>query len=290
MVDEVTSDGRFMEDAEAMSVEELAKALGEEVPQEESTPEPEPVVETSEPEPEKFVYDFDGVRREFDSREELLSYESGRKSNEIGELRAKLEAFEKLMESSGQEPPKQLSAEEQDKRLLAHALQGTGVDINEVDAGAYKTILKMIENTLGLYDSTKVEKRFQEIQGTVEKITTQAEEARALNQYGITKDQVKDVLEKHPQLKALNRADRVAVIADLTKAGEAKKAAPETANPLRQALKPDASSHVEGSATNNDPVTEEQAIMKKASELSDRDLLKWLGEETAKGPKPWDNL
>ena len=277
-----------------MTEAELAAALGEELPEQ---PEPEPEA-APEPEPaaEAPVWKHEPSGKEFESELDMLRYESGWKDNKYGnelkEVKAKIEAYEKLMESAGEGPPKQIDPEAQEKALLKHALQGTGVDIDEVDAGAYKTILKMIENTLGLYDSTRVETRFKELQGTVEQITTRAQEAQALNQYGITADQVKDVLEKHPQLKALDRADRVAVIADLMKAGEAKKAAPETANPLRQALKPDASSHVEGSAGTaaiESGEASEYAEMAAKLDGNDRDLLRALGAATAAaGPEPWD--
>jgi hypothetical protein len=274
-----------------MTEAELAAALGEEVPVEEA-PAPEPAAEA--PADEAWVHEPTG--KSFDSEIELLRYESGWKDNKYGnelkETRAKLEAFEKLLDGAGAEPAQaQVDPEKQEELLLKRVLDGTGVNLDEVDAGAYKTIFKMIENALGLYDTSVVGKRFDELKGSVEKITTRAQEAEAYNKAGIQTDAVMEVLEKRPYLKQLAPGDRAAVIADLVKAQEAPKAEGESPNALRQALQPDKAGHVEGSAgTQHLDGGEELAERELASKLdgNDRDFLRALGAETAKaGAMPW---
>jgi hypothetical protein len=281
-------------DAGNMTEEDLAAALGEELPKEEA---PEPTAEALEPEAPQFVHEPTG--KQFDSEMELLRYESGWKDNKYGnelkEVKAKLEAYEKLLEGAGNEPAQQQQVDpaKQEQILLERALQGTGVNLEEVDPGAYKTIFKMMENMLGMYDTGVASKRYQELQGTVEKITTRAQEAEALNNAGVSIDQVQEVLEKYPQLKALPPTDRVAVIADLTKAQEAKQAAPETGNALRQALQPKSADHVEGSVgTQKVDEGEEGTMREMEAQLTgdDRDFLRQLGAATAAaGPTPWEH-
>lgn len=230
-------------------------------------------------EEEKFVYDYDGVHKEFNTREELLAYESGRKSNEIGELRARLEAYEKLVEGAKDAPPQQMDPSKQEEMIFQAAMKQAGVDLDQVDPGAYKTIWKIFEAGLGMYDQGVVNKRFSDLQGTVEKITTRAQEAEALNAAGITAQQVKQALEKHPSLKALAPGERVAVIADLVQREAPQKGTGESPNALRQALqKPSASGHVEGSVGSAPPDDYESHLEAELFKLDDRARLSAISQ------------
>lgn len=241
------------------------------------------------PEVEKFVYDHNDVRKEFDTREELLGYESGQKSNEIGDLRQKLaelkaksDAYEAM--APGKESAPQVTAEEQQKRLMSAMMDGTGIDLSKVDDPAsFQLIAKMIENSLNLYHDSVATPELGKVRTRVDEITTRTQEAEALHAAGIQVTDVQKILEKHPGLTALPPKDRVAVIASLV-SGQGK----EPTNDLRNALQPSVADHVEGSAVNESTLSGEQALMKKASEMSDKDLLTYLGNQTAKGSMPWE--
>ena len=242
------------------------------------------------PEVEKFVYDHNDVRKEFDTREELLGYESGQKSNEIGDLRQKLaelkaksDAYEAM--APGKESAPQVTAEEQQKRLMSAMMDGTGIDLSKVDDPAsFQLIAKMIENSLNLYHDSVATPELGKVRTRVDEITTRTQEAEALHAAGIQVTDVQKILEKHPLLAGLPPSkERVAVIASLV-SGQGK----EPTNDLRNALQPSVADHVEGSAVNESTLSGEQALMKKASEMSDKDLLTYLGNQTAKGSMPWE--
>jgi len=242
------------------------------------------------PEVEKFVYDHNDVRKEFDTREELLGYESGQKSNEIGDLRQKLaelkaksDAYEAM--APGKESAPQVTVEEQQKRLMSAMMDGTGIDLSKVDDPAsFQLIAKMIENSLNLYHDSVATPELGKVRTRVDEITTRTQEAEALHAAGIQVTDMQKILEKHPLLAGLPPSkERVAVIASLV-SGQGK----EPTNDLRNALQPSVADHVEGSAVNESTLSGEQALMKKASEMSDKDLLTYLGNQTAKGSMPWE--
>lgn len=275
-----------------MSEAELAAALGEELPAEE--PAPEPAAEAPEPEQPQWVHEPTG--KSFESELDLLRYESGYKDNKYGsenkELRAKLEAFEKMIEGVGQQPEQPVDPKKQEEMIFKAVMEQAGVDLENVEPGAYRQIFKIVEAALGMYDQGVVNKRFADLQGTVEKITTRAQQAEALNAAGITLEQVKDVLEQRPYLKKLDIGEQTAVIADLVKREPPKQGTGESPNALRQALQqPSAAGHVEGSVgTGRLDEGDEGSDRELADKLTgnDRDFLRALGAATAKaGQMPW---
>ena len=263
-------------------VAELHDLLAGKKPVKEPVAEPE-----TEPEPvaeQEWIHEPTG--KAFKTEGELAIHESGYKSNQIGELRAQLKAAEEIAVAKGEQPkaePPTLTQEQMEKNLLTLALRDTGVKVDDADS-SYGLVAKIAENLIGAYDGVVGEK-FNEMKARLDAFESASTEQTALQASGLDMAKIQSTLEKHPYLKLLKPKERLAVIADLASKGSGEK--PPT-NALRDALQPNVADHVEGSANIESVESQESAIMKRAADMSDEDLLRFLGEETAKGGMPWD--
>ena len=231
---------------------------------------PEATPETETPAPAEPEWRHGPTGKVFDSELELLRYESGAKSNEIGELRAAVEMVDKLAAQApeqGAGPPP--SQEQMEKNLLKLAFPN--VPDEQLSDPAYKQIAKGMENLIGAYDGI-VEKRLAGMQSAMDAMQSATAERTAISDSGMDRQTIKDTLEKHPGLKALPIKDQVAVIRAIAEKG----AGDEPANPLRSALQPDAAGHVEGSV--GSPPPDSKDIDSAFFKLGDSERLAALGK------------
>jgi len=240
----------------------------------ESEEDPGPETSVTEHESAKPEWIHEPSGKEFETELDLLRYESGWKSNKMGELRAQVEMIDKLAaqgKGESQNQPNQLTQEQMERNLVNLALQGTGIKADEADP-AYATIARMTENLIGAYDGI-MEKKLAALQTKLDNFEAQTNESNAIAGAGIDRKTIENILEKHPGLKAMPINDRVAVIAALAKgAGE------QPTNALRDKLRPDPASHVEGSVGSASPEEYEGNINKTFFAMSDKDQLKALGK------------
>ena len=221
----------------------------------------------------------------FKTEGERAIYESGAKSNELGELRARLKAFEEIATAKGEQPqapPPTLTKEQQEQNLVKLAFPNHSAE--RLEDGGYMDVAKGMENLIVRHNEI-LGREFTAIRERLDKFESTSTEQNALHASGLDMAKIQSTLEKHPYLKSLAPKERLAVIADLVTKPSGEK---PPANTLRDRLQPNAADHVEGSASNMPVETQEAALMKKAGEMSDEDLLKFLGDETAKGGMPWE--
>lgn len=217
----------------------------------------------------KWVHEPTG--REFDSELDMLRFETGWKSNQIGELRAANEVYEKTSAQEESSETPQISPSELDKQLVAIALQNTGIDPD--DAGEqFKLVAKMSDNILNAYH-VGMRQELEKLGQRIEQMQTASEESQRIADVGLTREAVQDVLKKHPGLAALPPEQRVAVVADLARMQQKGE---EPKSTLHQRLQPDAASHVEGSVSSTPP-DEGRDPFAKFWGLTEKDKLRALG-------------
>ena len=243
-------------------------------------------VEVTEPaaEPE-WIHEPSG--KGFETELDMLRYESGWKSNKMGELRAQVEMIDKLA-ARGEQPKAEsptLTQEQMEKNLLKLAFPN--IPDEQLEDPAYKQIARGMENLIGAYDGIVGEK-FNALQSKLDKFEARNTEQTALQASGLDMAQIKNTLEKHPHIGDIKDVNaRLAVIVALNNGvGEQLKT-----NPLRNALQPNPADHVEGSSStgqlNHSEADLDSAIAEKLNG-NDRDFLRALGDATrAAGDMPW---
>jgi hypothetical protein len=179
--------------------EELLALLAEDGPVAPKQAEAEPQI--TEPVAEQeWIHEPTG--KKFESREDMLGYESGWKSNKIGELKAQLEMAEKLAAAKGEQPAADkpaLTQEQMEQNLLKLAFPN--IPDEQLADPAYKSIARGMENLIGAYDGIVGEK-FAAMQERLDKFESVSTEQSALQASGLDMAKVQSTLEKHPYLKA----------------------------------------------------------------------------------------
>jgi hypothetical protein len=233
-----------------------------------------PVVETEAVAPEgEFVYDDGEIRRTFNSELELKSFESGVKSNEIGRLRKMVEELKTAQsEQPAPEQPRQ-SREEYLSNLIEIAWPDTTAEQRQ--APELQRIAEGMDRLLGAFKEQVMEPSLQRVSGDVEKMRALTAEEKALASYGVTAQEANEYLQKHPGLKALEPAERVAVVADALKGSRPAQQAPK--DPLNAALANDPANYVEPSARNT-PSGGNEALETRLKGKDPKEIRKLFGE------------
>lgn len=227
-------------------IDNVAKSLGvgvDEITNEQflgkdNVPEPQQAEE-----PQQWVHEPTG--KTFDSEQALLKYESGWKDSRYGEEIAKLREKLESLETTRHEQPQQPQVAS-DVDIMKRIWEGMDEEVLQQEYA--KFVFKGLK-ALDAGVTGQMQKVMQEIAG----LKQQMEENVARNSAGVDVKLEQEILGKHPGLKALPFAERMAVIKEMA----ASKKPGESPQPKPRATpKPNAADHVEGSVQST-PMTED---------------------------------
>ena len=232
-----------------------------------ATSELESELETIRSEP-KYQYEReDGTVKHFDSREDYLEYKIGADANKWA---AKYKELEARLNEQGKEPAQQNN--QTDPRTLLF-------DEDILENEEWKPVVDRVTKAFEKYHalaSQESQMREQKLQDALQQLQSQFGESSLRNEYGISKSQELDILEKQPtvvreSLSRLDPASRLAVLKQLGGIGEQKPSS------LPRAVTPQ-QAHVEKSAVGNPDRDPEKALMSKFESLSNNEQLGILGQ------------
>lgn len=240
--------------------------------------ESEPVV-PEEPKPEaaetpvegapRFVHEPTG--REFDNELDYLKYNSGWTADKLGTENKELrERLERLETGSQQKQEAPVAGREEIMKQIWPDL-----DEETLKDPALRTIYQGLERTAEIMQSAALQ-REEALKGEIMSLRSQVEGDRVRAQFGVDNEVEQRILEKHPGLKAMPDKERLAVIAEMSRATRAA----ETSSPKLMDKIPQrkAEDHVEGSVSKSVPDSDnEGALEDKLFAMDDKDRLSVFG-------------